>query len=753
MDLITEVTKGFDELSVDNQLKNRAKKNIEEWIADDRLASYRPYIEHLVNRKNFSGLLDAFWRMIPFGTGGRRGPVGAGPNRINPHTISLSVQGHCDYLKETIKGAGEKSVVVAYDVRKFHDLRGIYKGVNGVLDDLTSKDMARECAMTYAANGITAYVIWESYISTPELSFLIREIGAAGGLNISASHNHPDDNGGKFYNSQGGQEIPPYDEALLNIVEKVKNVRTMPYEEAFDKGLIRLVPPDLHKRYIEVNTDLCPTTSRSAKVAYTPLCGTGITTVKEALEALGFETVMVPGQSSYDGSFSSVPYRIANPEVPDSMEQLKATALMRGCDLGLSTDPDADRLGMIVPDKSGEFVFINGNDIGVILIESILSSKKRAGALPDRPIFINTLVTSSLQREIARRYGCQVIGDLMVGFKYMGDALGHLERSGRFPPDAATTGRDSAVGTLDDFVFTCEESHGYLLTPRIRDKDACGAAVHLAGLASELKDQNKKIVDMLRDIYRVYGYYRNQLRSLVMEGIVGLERIGAIQDRLRQNPPSHIAGMKVIRFVDNHKVGGPLLSSTDKASRNVLLFELQDEDGTKIRLIIRPSGTEPKTKIYVEVPSKSEMTGCLCDKTSEDLTEISNEKLDRIIAKTDAKATAIGNAFIKFCLGPEVLGDVYPEIQDESLLVSDLVPVDHKINLCAQILPGLIERLGGSTKERDNAESWLNDQLKPLGEDPKGLIRTAALAWVERTTLEGGMDTAVIKTAKGLFAK
>ena len=183
------------------------------------------------------------------------------------------------------------------------------------------------------------------------------------------------------------------------------------------------------------------------------------------------------------------------------------------------------------------FRFINGNEIGVLLLQSILSVRKGDGTLPRLPIFINTLVTSSLQREIARRYGCQVVGDLMVGFKYMGDVLRNLEQHGKFPKEGASGDRDGAVGTTDDFVFTCEESHGFLLTPRVRDKDACGAAVHLAGLASDLKDQGKTILGMLRDIYRVYGYTSNRLRSLVMEGIVGLERIGQIQKRLRENPP------------------------------------------------------------------------------------------------------------------------------------------------------------------------------------------------------------------------
>jgi phosphoglucomutase/phosphomannomutase len=353
MNELNRIRAGFAALAAKEEIVAAALAHLEEWLTDERLVAYRPYVDKLIEGEQWEQLLDSFWRMIPFGTGGRRGPVGAGPNRINPHTISLSVQGHCQYLREVIGLGGEISVVVAYDVRQFFDLRGRYPGIEGVLTGLTSRDMARASAMTYAANGIRAYVVGpledgadgpvctDRYISTPELSFLIRELGAAGGLNISASHNHPDDNGGKFYNRQGGQEIPPDDEALLQVVERVEDVKTMPYAEARSAGLIEFVPAALHEEYIALNTALCPTASRSAKVAFTPLCGTGNTTVREALERLGFELVPVPEQSAFDGSFAAVRYRIGNPEVPDSMDLLEEVARANDCDVGFSTDPDA----------------------------------------------------------------------------------------------------------------------------------------------------------------------------------------------------------------------------------------------------------------------------------------------------------------------------------------------------------------------------------------------------------------------------
>jgi phosphoglucomutase/phosphomannomutase len=740
--MIETVRDGFGRIDVPRDFRDSALAALAAWLDDPALAVYRPYIERLVAAGAFGELLDSFWRIIPFGTGGRRGPVGVGPNRINPHTISLSVQGHCEYLREVAGAGGSAGVVVAYDVRTFYDLRGRYPGVDGVLKELSSRDLARMCAEVYAANGIRVTVVGPladegegarppaRYLSTPELSFLIRELGAAGGLNISASHNHPDDNGGKFYNREGGQEIPPNDELLLAAVEGVAGVRAMPYAEARRRGLIRFVDPELHARYLAVNAALCPTPSRSARVAYTPLCGTGMTTVREALDRLGFEVALVPEQAEYDGSFASVRYRIGNPEVPESMDRLAAVARESSCHVGFATDPDADRLGMIVPDGQGGFEPVGGNEIGVLIIESALAARRRQGTLPARPIFINTLVSSGLQREIARRYGCQIVGDLMVGFKYMADVLGCIERAGRYPEGGPIPGKDSVEGTLADFVFTTEESHGYLLTPRVRDKDACGAAIHLAGLASELLDAGRTFRGYLRDIYRVYGYQRNALRSLVMEGIVGLGRMRRIQEALRAAPPAEIAGLPVARFVDNQVVGGPLVSTTDAANRNVLLFALDGGEGRAIRLVVRPSGTEPKTKIYVEVPARRCLGGVLADAAPARLAEYADADLDRDIAEADAEARRVGDAFIRFCLGPDVLGGAYPAIPDAALLVSDLVPVDHKIRVAVELLP----ELGRRARAGEDAAAlggFLDGALAPLGRDARGLIRKAALAWID----------------------
>jgi len=653
--------KAFDELGVNPKLVEGAIGHLNEWLTDPKYEEYLPYIEHLYREEQYSVLLDSFCRTMPFGTAGRRGPVGVGPNRINPHTVTLSISGHCAYLK-SIKGDLEgASVVLAFDVRQFHDLRGQFGDINGVLTMLSSKDLARFCAEVYGAHGIKVWIpdgldkinyvdtYSGRFFSTPELSYLVRKLGADAGLNVSASHNHPDDNGCKFYNSQGSQELPPDDQILLDTVNSVTNIDTTPYEQLWEKDLIQVVPMELHQQYLEVNMGYCQTSSRSAKIAFSPLCGTGITTVGEGLDKLGFERVDVEGQDKYDGTFNEVQDHIGNPELPKALDKLEQTAIRMGCDLALATDPDADRLGMLVKSTRGDFEFVNGNEIGLVLLQSLLTARLRSthssGVSHKCPLFINTVVTSSLQREIAYRYNASVIGDLMVGFKYMGNVLNQLDQYGRFPKDKNTLGMHQVEGASADMVLACEEAHGYLICPEIRDKDACGASLHLAGLASDLKDKNRTIIDYLDAIYGVYGYCKSVQNAIVFEGVEGRSKMDDIINRLRDVPLREIEDYPVKRAADHRQVGGPICSETDRASRNILVYELDLGFKNPGRVIVRPSGTEPKVKVYVEVFGDSEFRGNL-----DEYVEAHNDMWDHAGTKTardriDSIANGLVNAF------------------------------------------------------------------------------------------------------------
>ncbi|HNH48349.1 MAG TPA: phospho-sugar mutase, partial [Myxococcota bacterium] len=560
------------------------------WLTDPQLADWRPQIEAMFEQKRWDLLLDCFYQVLPFGTGGRRGPVGVGPNRFNPWTLSASVQGHVEWLKSKYGADQPLSVVIAYDVRRYLDSVNLYdRSLPNPAMGLSSRDFAEIAAGVYVANGVAVTMLppgSDTFVSTPELSFAIRHLRASGGLNISASHNPPDDNGGKFYNALGGQEVPPDDERMATLVEQVQEVRSVTYAEGRRLGRIHDYGPDIHDAYVAANlsTSLKPH-ARSASVVFTGLHGTGDTTVAEVLRAAGFRLSIEPTQASHDGSFPNVPFRTPNPEVRASMERAVALAKEQGADLVMACDPDADRIGLCCRDGD-DFRFFTGNEIGVLVTEYRLLY----GNCP-RPIVLKTEVTSDLIRRVAERHGARVVGNLMVGFKYIGEALRLLEFEGSFL---------GIQGELADFCVGIEESHGVLVTPLIRDKDAAGAALALAEYASILKEEGKTLADALRGLWLREGYLHNDLVSTVMRGAAGRARIEKIQQGMRDNPPTEIGGHAVTAFYDRADPKGPwgpIKSGTDAASRDMLVFQL----GPDRRILLRPSGTEPKNKIYVEV--------------------------------------------------------------------------------------------------------------------------------------------------------
>lgn len=640
MNLLAQVADGFQKVDADPAIKAQALKALEHWLTDPDFAGYRPQLEWLIAQQQWPGLLDRFCQILPFGTGGRRGPVGIGLNRMNLWTLGASVQGHCEYLKEQFPegAAGRKGViqvVLAYDVRRFEDTRHNYNPdlPNPVLH-LSSRDLARHAACIYAANGIHAQILPDAsnrYLATPELSSTIRYLKAHGGLNISASHNPPDDNGGKFYDERGGQPVPPDDQIMADLVDQVKHIKTLTWAEAQRTGRIHFLDDEPHKAYI----DLCrkqslipPPRKGEITIVFTPLHGVGSMTAMETLVAQGFQVVPVAEQMTPDGMFPNVT-QTPNPEVPASMDRAVQTAQACDAQLVLSTDPDADRLGCMIPSSPTDWRFVTGNEIAALLTHFKLSRLADQGALPRSPIVVKTDVTTGLVTRIARKFGCQVVDNLLVGFKYIADVLWQLEQNGSY---------EDVHGTPQDFVIGVEESHGVLVTPQIRDKDAAGAALLLAELALDQRRQGQRVLDYLDAIYRQFGYFHNELAPLVMPGIEGRQNMARMLERLRREPPQEVAGMKVTAFEDLRDENGrfgPHKGATDLASRNVLVFRL----GDWARLTLRPSGTEPKAKAYVEVcsaPAGPSTTSAEWQRTCKDVEE---------------KARKLSAEFVKMAVG------------------------------------------------------------------------------------------------------
>lgn len=710
MDLAT-VRTAFEALPVRPETRASALEALARWLSDPEFAAYVPQVRSLIARERWDLLLDSFYQVIPFGTGGRRGSVGVGPNRFNPWTLAASVQGHVAFLQEG-RGADAAPlhVVIAYDVRRFADANGVYDAaVPNPCLGLSSRDFAEIAAGVYAANGVRTTLLAPdsgTWVSTPELSFAIRFLGADGGLNVSASHNPPDDNGGKFYNALGGQEVPPNDSVMAAHVARVSQVRSMSYAEARNAGWAQDLPAEVHPAYVQANlaTSLRPD-ARSAHVVYTNLHGTGDTTVRDVLRAAGFRVDVEPTAAPHDPTFAEVPFRSPNPEVRASMDRAVALANQLGADIVLATDPDADRIGLQARGGDG-FRFFTGNEIATLVAEFRLSNGRFA-----HPVVMKTEVTSDQVARVARHHGAQVVGDLMVGFKYIGEGLRQLEASGHFR---------GVEGALADFVIGVEESHGVLTTAAMRDKDAAGAALALAEYASVLKAEGRTLVDALESVWARDGYVHNELVSTVMRGAAGKARIERIQNELRAAPPATIGGLEVTAVLDRADPSGslgPILSDTDAASRDVLVFEMADV----ARILLRPSGTEPKNKIYVEYKGRPGT-----DPASE-------------VPRCAAAAKDLARAFAQ-----DMLARVGIELPAWALRVSDLCAIEQKQHLAAELLPALRERLSGGLAPRDaTLQAWLDDALRPYGKDPRKLVADAIRAWAE----SGATDAARVVEA------
>jgi phosphoglucomutase/phosphomannomutase len=633
MDLVTQAAEGIRSVPADAALREQAIKFLTQWLTTSEFAAYRPQLQWLIEQRQWPGLLDRFYQILPFGTGGRRGPVGTGPNRMNLWTLGASVQGHCEYLKERFPGIAPLKVALAYDVRQFEDKNRRYNPtLPNPLLHLSSRAFAQHAAGVYAANGIHAWILPDGatrYQSTPELSFTIRHLQCHGGLNISASHNPPDDNGGKFYDERGGQPVPPDDQIIADLVDQVTTIKALPWAEAVRSGKVHFFDDEPHRAYIELcckQSLVPPPALDEVKLVFTPLHGVGSMQALEVLIRQGFRVTTVEEQMRPDGQFPNVT-QSPNPEVPASLDRADALARSIHADLVLATDPDADRLGGLTATSDGSTGFINGNSLAAMLTHFKLAKLAEQGRMPASPIVIKTLVTTGQVTRIARHFGCQIVDNLLVGFKYIADVLYHLEQDGYY---------EDVRGTPADFVIASEESHGILVTSQIRDKDAGASALLLAELALTQKRQGKTVQEYQDALDRQFGYFRNDLLTVVMTGIEGKQQMARMLDRLRSEPPKEIAGLAVTQFVDLRREDcwmGPIKGATDFAGRNFLVFHL----GERARIALRPSGTEPKAKAYVEVCTPP----CPAD--------TSPAKWQQVCGDADALAKRLADAFLATC--------------------------------------------------------------------------------------------------------
>ena len=541
--------------------------------------------------ENDKEIEDRFYRQLEFGTGGLRGVIGAGTNRMNIYTVRQATQGLANYIVS--ENGQAKGVAIAYDSR------------------IMSPEFAKEAALCLNANGIKTY-LFESLRPTPELSFAVRELGCIAGIVITASHNPREYNGYKVYWEDGAQITPPHDKNILAEVAKVTDfaqVKTMTEDEAVNAGLFNIIPKEFDDKYLaklkeqSIHPEIIKEVAKDIKIVYTPLHGTGNIPVRRVLAELGFENVYIePQQAIADGNFPTAPY--PNPENPDAWELALKLAKEKDADIVLATDPDADRLGVYCKDtKTGEYVTFTGNMSAMLIAEYILSEKSKNNSLPENPALVESIVSTDMAKAIAAAYGVELI-EVLTGFKYIGEQMLKFEKTG-----------------CNNYVFGMEESYGCLPGTYARDKDAPAAVCMLCEVAAFYKAQGKTLWDGMIDMYEKYGYYREGISTLTLKGIDGAAQIDAIMSKARASEPTQIGDYKVVAIRDykndtRKDMTTGEVAPTGLPSSNVLYYELEDNAWC----CVRPSGTEPKIKFYFGVKGES-----LAD---------SQAKLDKLSAET-----------------------------------------------------------------------------------------------------------------------
>ena len=550
------------------------KEIYNEWLTNAYFdADTKAELERIASDEN--EIKERFYTDLEFGTAGLRGIIGAGTNRMNIYTVRKATQGLANYILKS--GNAEKGVAIAFDSRRM------------------SPEFAQEAACCLAANGIKAYV-FDSLRPTPELSYAVRKLGCIAGINITASHNPPEYNGYKVYWEDGAQITPPHDKGIMDEVKAVTDyttMKTMPAEDAKAVGLYEVIGAEVDDAYIAelkkqvIHQDAIDAVGKDLKIVYSPLHGTGNIPARRILKELGFENVyVVKEQELPDGEFPTVSY--PNPEAAEAFELGLKLAREVDADIVLATDPDADRLGVRVKDKNGEYHDLTGNMSGCLLADYEIGQRNALRGLPEDGYLIKTIVTTNMADAIADYYNTGLI-EVLTGFKYIGQQILGFETSKK-----------------GEYLFGFEESYGCLIGTHARDKDAIVATMALCEAAAYYKTKDMTLWDAMIEMYERYGYYKDDIQSITLKGIEGLAKIQEILEILRKNPPAEIAGYKVLKARDykadtiqDMQTGE--VSSTGRPTSNVLYYDLSDDAW----LCVRPSGTEPKVKFYYGIKGTS----------------------------------------------------------------------------------------------------------------------------------------------------
>lgn len=552
------------------------KQEFSRWLSYAQLdAELKEQLENM--KQDEKKIEDSFYKNLEFGTGGMRGELGAGTNRLNVYTVRKATKGLVSFIEKLGEEAKKRGVVVAYDSRH------------------KSPEFAMEVAATLGARGITTYV-FESLRPTPVLSFAVRHLHTVSGIVLTASHNPPEYNGYKVYGEDGGQLPPKEADELISYVNAVEDeltVEVADVEQLKADGLLHIIGQEVDDAYaaelnnVIINKEMVEKVGKDLKIVFTPLHGTSNISVRRGLKEVGFTDVtVVKEQELPDPNFSTV--KSPNPEEHAAFEYAIRDGEKVGADVLIATDPDADRLGVAVRNHNGEFQVLTGNQTGALMLDYLLSQKKENGTLPENGVVLKTIVTSEIGRTIAKAYGLDTV-DTLTGFKFIGEKIRQYEESGQY-----------------EFQFGYEESYGYLIRPFCRDKDAVQSVLFACEVAAYYKSQGKTLYDGLLEVFEKYGFFREDLVSLTLKGKDGAEKIQEMMATFRENPPKEVAGLTVVAVEDYKASVVTSLQDGHKEEihlpkSNVLKYQL--EDGSWFCL--RPSGTEPKIKFYFGVKDSS----------------------------------------------------------------------------------------------------------------------------------------------------